>query len=142
MLPNKNFEVSFVKDFMPVMGVIQSGLCALLEATEKTKDVQNTPDNYTAYIKEEFEEFIAEKDGTPEQFKELCDLIWVCIQKANKQGYNLSKGMEALVNEYTSKFYTADGKYEPIYREDGKLLKNTGFKKADFTKLMKDKETK
>lgn len=134
-------NVDFVRDFMAVMGVVQSGLCVLLEMTENNKDVKKTPDNYSTYIDEEFKEFMAEKDGTPEQFKELCDLIWVCIQKANKQGYNLSKGMAALVEEYTSKFYTEDGEFQPIFRADGKLMKNTGFKKADFTKLM-PKETK
>lgn len=131
-------DMTFVRDFMSVMGVIQSGLYTLLEATEQGK-VKENPDNYTTYIEEEFKEFMAEKDGTPEQFKELCDLLWVCIQKANKQGYNLSKGMAALVDEYLSKFYTADGTYQPIYRADGKLMKNTGFKKADFGKLMETK---
>lgn len=131
-------NMTFVRDFMSVMGVIQSGLYTLLEATEQGK-VKEIPDNYSTYIEEEFKEFMAEKDGTPEQFKELCDLMWVCIQKANKQGYNLSKGMAALVDEYLSKFYTEDGKYQPIYRADGKLMKNTGFKKADFSKLMETK---
>lgn len=111
--------------------LIQSTLKNLLDATEEKIEVKK--DIYTSLIEEEFKEFMAEKDGTPEQFKELCDLIWVCIQKANKQGYSLSEGMKALVEEYCSKFYTVDGKYEPIYREDGKLLKNTGFKKADFS---------
>lgn len=92
---------------------------------------------YNAWIAEEFKEFMAEKDDTPEQEKELNDLLWTCIQKANERGYNLAKGMQALVDEYTSKFYTADGKFEPIYREDGKLMKNTGFKKANFEEVFK-----
>ena len=87
---------------------------------------------YTDWIKEEFEEFMAEKDGTPEQMKELCDLIWVCIQKANEQEYDLGLGFYELFKEYQSKFYTAEGEFQPIYREDGKLLKNSGFKKANF----------
>lgn len=136
----KQMNMDFVKDFMAVLGVIQSGLYTLLEITEQHK-VNTTPDNYSEYIKEEYREFIAEKDGTPEQYKELCDLIWTCIQKANKQHYDLAKGMAALVDEYTSKFYTADGVFKPIYRDDGKLLKNTGFKKADFNKLF-NKETR
>lgn len=120
---------------IPFLGSIQDNLKYLLDKTEEK--LSDKKDIYTSLIKEEYEEFMAEKDGTPEQFKELCDLIWVCIQKANKQGYDLNAGMMALVDEYTSKFYTVDGKYEPIYREDGKLLKNTGFKKADFTKIFK-----
>lgn len=134
-------NLDYVKNFMAVMGVIQSGLYSLLELTEQTKGVANTPDNYSNYIAEEFKEFMAEKDNTPEQFKELCDLIWVCIQKANKQNYDLAKGMSALVDEYISKFYTKEGDFKPIFREDGKLMKNTGFKKANFTDLL-NKETK
>lgn len=128
---NKNDIKKFVGDIQ----CVQHGLDELLQITEE--QMPEKKDMYTKYIEEEFKEFMAEKDGTPEQFKELCDLIWVCIQKANKQGYSLRKGMQALVDEYCSKFYNAEGKYEPIYREDGKLLKNTGFKKADFSKLYK-----
>ena len=115
---------------------VQEALGDLLEKTEKYCPVDNTKDIYTDLISEEYKEFLAEKDGTPEQYKELCDLIWVCIQKANKQGYDLGLGLNALWEEYNSKFYTADGEFNPIYREDGKLLKNTGFKKANFKELM------
>lgn len=124
-----------IKKFVGDIQCVQYGLNALLQITEE--QMPEKKDMYTKYIEEEFKEYMSEKDGTPEQFKELCDLIWVCIQKANKQGYSLRKGMQALVDEYCSKFYNAEGKYEPIYREDGKLLKNTGFKKADFSKLYK-----
>lgn len=124
-----------IKKFVGDIQCVQHGLNELLQITEER--MPEKKDMYTAWIEEEFKEFMSEKDGTPEQFKELCDLIWVCIQKANKQGYSLRKGMQALVDEYCSKFYNAEGKYEPIYREDGKLLKNTGFKKADFSKLYK-----
>lgn len=113
---------------------VQHALNELFKITHSKQPIGTF--TYTDWIKEEFEEFMAEKDGTPEQFKELCDVIWVCIQKANEQGYDLAKGFQALVEEYMSKFYTADGKFEAIYREDGKLKKNTGFKKADFSKIM------
>lgn len=127
-------DIELYKYYVNDIRNTQKALNKLLIKTEER--MPDKVDMYSSWINEEFHEFMAEKDGTPEQFKELCDLIWVCIQKANKQGYNLAEGMKALVDEYCSKFYTADGKYEPIYREDGKLLKNTGFKKADFTKLI------
>jgi len=126
-------DKSSIKEDVGKILYTQCGLNDLLFITEE--HMTNKTDMYTSWIEEEFKEFMAEKDGTSDQFKELCDLIWVCIQKANKQGYDLDKGMQALVDEYCSKFYTKEGKYEPIYREDGKLLKNTGFKKADFKKL-------
>ena len=127
-------DIDLYKFSVHYFTLTQNTLKILLDATEEKLEVKK--DIYTSLIEEEFKEFMSEKDGTPEQFKELCDLLWVCIQKANKQGYDLAAGMKALVEEYCSKFYTKDGKYEPIFREDGKLLKNTGFKKADFTKLM------
>lgn len=116
------------------MEKVQVSLNTMLELTEK--NMKDKKDLYSDWIAEEYKEFMAEEDGTPEQFKELCDLIWVCIQKANKQGYDLRKGMVALIDEYCSKFYNADHEYEPIYHPSGKLKKNTGFKKANFKALM------
>lgn len=87
---------------------------------------------YVKCIVEEFKEFVQESPNTPNDMKELCDLIWVCVQYANACGYDLEKGMNELVSEYSSKFYDSDGNYNPQFREDGKLLKGTGFKKANF----------
>ena len=91
---------------------------------------------YQDLITEEYCEFITEKDPVAKQ-KEILDTLWVIIQYANAQGWDLDKSMSLLVQEYKSKFYTKDGKFEPKYREDGKLLKNTGFKKLDLQELAK-----
>ncbi len=93
---------------------------------------------YLSLISEEYNEFLeaTKKESSANQFKELCDLMWVIIQYANTRGWDLSRGMCALVDEYYSKFYTKTGDFQPLYREDGKLLKNSGFKKADFTGLV------
>ena len=93
---------------------------------------------YQDLITEEYCEFITEKDITNKQ-KELCDLLWVAIQYANAQGWNLDKSMSLLVQEYKSKFLDENGLINPIYREDGKLLKNKGFKKLDLSELAKCK---
>lgn len=94
---------------------------------------------YSKCIAEEFKEFLDEPVGTPNEMKELCDLIWVCVQYANACGYNLEAGMRELLKEYSSKFYDAHGSYNPTFRSDGKLLKGAGFKKADFNKFFEDK---
>lgn len=91
---------------------------------------------YKTLIEEEKNELFAETPGTPEHFKELCDLLWVTIQLGNQCGYDLEAGMDALVEEYSSKFCDEFGNYAPKFREDGKLLKGAGFKKADFSELM------
>lgn len=93
---------------------------------------------YSKCIAEEFKEFLDEPVGTPNEMKELCDLIWVCVQYANACGYNLEAGMRELLKEYSSKFYDSEGNYSPQFREDGKLLKGTGFKKANFEQFFEE----
>lgn len=93
---------------------------------------------YSKCIAEEFKEFLWERSGTPNEMKELCDLIWVCVQYANAWGYDLEAGMNELLKEYSSKFYDSEGNYNPQFREDGKLLKGTGFKKANFEQFFEE----
>lgn len=102
---------------------------------DQGKDSQLYKDCEILYVKciaEEFKEFVQETPNTPNDMKELCDLIWVCVQYANACGYDLEAGMNELLKEYSSKFYDSEGNYNPQFREDGKLLKGTGFKKANF----------
>lgn len=122
--------------------VLQARLSCLLWDTHSethsrgsVEDRRELETLYATLLSEEMEELRREAPGTPEHMKEMCDVLWVLIQYANLCKYDLAKGLEALIDEYESKFYTAEGEYEPIYREDGKLLKNTGFKKADFSKF-------
>lgn len=127
-------NTQLLKSMVSPIKSVQMALGELLAITEE--QMTDKKDNYSLLIQEEFNEFMAEKDGTPEQAKELGDLLWVVIQKANKQGYDLSKILQMLVDEYSSKFYDENGEFNPIYREDGKLLKNKGFKKLDLTKIL------
>ncbi len=115
---------------------LQERLAKLMFLETKQVKTYENAELYRELINEEMQEFIVEPNGSPEQFKELCDLLWVIVQFANQMGYHLESGMRALVEEYRSKFYTADGLYQPMFREDGKLLKNTGFKKADFARVL------
>ena len=121
----------------PIMiNELQERLAKLMFLETKQAKTYENAELYRELINEEMQEFIVEPNGTPEQFKELCDLLWVIVQFANQMGYHLESGMRALVEEYRSKFYTVDGRYQPLFREDGKLLKNTGFKKADFARIL------
>lgn len=94
---------------------------------------------YVGLIAEEYVEWSDEGFGTAGDFKESRDCSWVHDMYEIQQGYDTPEGIRLLMNELLSKFYTADGKFEPLYREDGKLLKNTGFKKANFQQFF-DKE--
>lgn len=111
----------------------QTILKKLFDLTHKNTKQE---DLYRKLITEEYKEFMNEGSHTANDFKELCDLIWVCIQYANACEYDLEKGIAELIREYESKFYDKDGKYNPKFNEYGKLLKGSGFKKADFTKLI------
>ena len=51
----------------------------------------------------------------------------------------IMKNFDDFVQEYKSKFLDENGLINPIYREDGKLLKNKGFKKLDLNELAKCK---
>lgn len=120
-----------------LIGNLQKTLNLLFHISH-SKQQQDLKALYDTCIKEEYAELQAEKPNTPEDMKELCDLIWVCIQYANACGYDLEEGFKELISEYTSKFYDAHGNYNPTFRADGKLLKGAGFKKADFNKFFKE----
>ncbi len=122
-----------------LIGNLQKELDLWLKRTNQTAPyTRRLKQLYQACIIEEFNEFIQENADTPNDMKELCDLIWVCVQYANVCGYDLERGMNELVSEYSSKFYDSEGNYNPQFREDGKLLKGTGFKKANFEQFFEE----
>lgn len=127
-----------MKNTTITMGNVQSVLNDLLVATHENRNNRDLRSLYIEWINEEHKELLAEKPSTPNDMKELCDLLWVCIQYANACGYDLEKGMNELVSEYSSKFYDSEGNYNPQFREDGKLLKGTGFKKANFEQFFEE----
>lgn len=122
------------------LGNLQATLKNLLEITHAKQNTRDLRSIYIEFIEEEFKELLAEKPSTPNDFKELCDLIWVCVQYANACGYDLEAGMNELVKEYYSKLYDSEGNFNPKYREDGKLLKGDNFKKANFEELLHNKD--
>ena len=92
-------------------------------------------------IAEEFNEFVEADDdmfrvGSPPKeacLKELADLVYVCYQYAENQGWFLDEALDRVHKSNLSKL-GADGK--PIYREDGKVLKGPGYKPPDLSDLI------
>lgn len=123
------------------MKKLQKRLNKFLDMTHPNMGKECLSGLYSRLIDEEYKEFLDENSGTPEDMKEVCDLLWVLIQYANCCGYALEKGMHELCKEYESKFYRQDGTFEPLFRDDGKLLKNTGFRKANFNKFFEALES-
>lgn len=118
------------------IGDLQEKLKVLFKITH-SGDQSDLKLIYRKCISEEFNELLDEDSNTHEDFKELCDLIWVCVQYANACGYDIEAGMNELIKEYSSKLWDDKGNFCATYREDGKLLKGDHFKKANFDKLMK-----
>lgn len=118
------------------IGDLQEKLKVLFKITH-SGDQSDLKLVYRKCISEEFNELLDEDSNTHEDFKELCDLIWVCVQYANACGYDIEAGMNELIKEYSSKLWDDEGNFCATYREDGKLLKGDHFKKANFEKLMR-----
>lgn len=118
------------------IGDLQEKLKVLFKITH-SGDQSDLKLVYRKCISEEFNELLNEDSNTHEDFKELCDLIWVCVQYANACDYDIEAGMNELIKEYSSKLWDDEGHFIATYREDGKLLKGDHFKKSNFEKLMK-----
>ncbi|MBB12984.1 MAG: hypothetical protein CMC78_02310 [Flavobacteriaceae bacterium] len=92
-------------------------------------------------ITEEFNEFIEaegmlfrESDRFKEEcLKELADLVYVCYQYAANMGWDLDRALELIHKSNLSKL---DENGQPIYREDGKILKGPNYKKPNLNSLI------
>ena len=92
-------------------------------------------------IVEEFKEFL-EADGflfkhghnaKEECLKELADLVYVCYQYAENMGWFLDEALNRVHESNMSKL-GEDG--EPIYREDGKVLKGPNYQPPILSDLI------
>ena len=92
-------------------------------------------------IVEEFKEFL-EADGMmfrtgPEPkancLKELADLVYVCYQYAANQRWDLD---EALDRVHKSNMSKLDTNGQPIFREDGKVLKGPNYAPPNLEDLV------
>ena len=92
-------------------------------------------------IVEEFKEFLEAQGmlfmhGSNVQcdcLKELADLVYVCYQYAENMRWDLDGALD-LVHQSNMSKLGEDG--EPIYREDGKVLKGPNYKPPDLSDLV------
>ena len=68
-----------------------------------------------------------------ELLKELCDLVFVCFQFAAAYNLDLETAMHRVFESNMSKL---DDQGNPIYREDGKVLKGPNYQPPDLTSLV------
>lgn len=92
-------------------------------------------------IVEEFKEFLDAENqllldftvNATDVLKELADLVYVCYQYAENLGWDLD---EALRRVHESNMTKLDEKGEPIYREDGKVLKGPNYQPPNLADLV------
>jgi len=92
-------------------------------------------------IVEEFKEFLDADNQLVKDFvvnatdtlKELADLVYVCYQYAENLGWDLDEALQRVHNSNMSKL-DSDG--NPIYREDGKVLKGPNYQPPNLTDLV------
>jgi NTP pyrophosphatase (non-canonical NTP hydrolase) len=108
-------------------------------------NLRNSHDRSTRHVQkeliiEEFKEFLeAEgflfmhgKNHQEHALKELADLVYVCYQYATNMGWFLD---EALDRVHQSNLSKLDEEGNPIYREDGKVLKGPNYKPPNLEDL-------
>ena len=92
-------------------------------------------------IVEEFKEFLDAENqlimglvvNSTECLKELADLVYVCYQYAENLGWDLDEALQRVHNSNMSKL-DSDG--NPIYREDGKVLKGPEYQPPNLRDLV------
>ena len=123
----KSFLSTQAKEFRSKYGLRNS-------ADRTTRAVQHR------IIVEEFKEFL-EAEGMlfmhgrnhqEHALKELADLVYVCYQYAENMGWFLD---EALNRVHESNMSKLDEDGNPIYREDGKVLKGPNYKPPNLEDL-------
>jgi len=92
-------------------------------------------------IVEEFKEFLDAENqlllgftvNATDCLKELADLVYVCYQYAENLGWDLD---EALNRVHQSNMSKLDNNGEPIFREDGKVLKGPNYQPPNLKDLV------
>jgi predicted HAD superfamily Cof-like phosphohydrolase len=92
-------------------------------------------------IVEEFKEFLDAENqlllgftiNATDCLKELADLVYVCYQYAENLGWDLDEALNRVHRSNMSKL-GEDG--EPVYREDGKVLKGPNYQPPNLSDLV------
>ena len=107
----------FVKErlFNMQAGLIEEEANEFLQAARDLEGAPNTPANHV------------------EVLKELSDVVFVCYQFAAAYGLDLDTAMQRVFDSNMSKL---DDNGNPIYRDDGKVLKGPNYKKPDLIDLV------
>ena len=97
-------------------------------ADEDTRALRRT------LLLEEVREYLEaeENDDLENCFKELCDILYIVFGTAFHYGLPITSGFKEVHKSNMSKFENG----EPVFREDGKILKGKDYFPADMAKVM------
>jgi predicted HAD superfamily Cof-like phosphohydrolase len=86
-------------------------------------------------IQEEFKElmYAISNQDDDEVLKELCDLVYVCIGFAVTYGWSFDTAFNRVHKSNMSKL---DAKGNPLYREDGKVIKSNCYEPPKLANLV------
>jgi len=109
------------------------------QVTNSTSPVSRTLQR--TLIVEEFKEFLDAENqlikgyvvNATDALKELADLVYVCYQYAENLGWDLDEALNRVHLSNMSKL-GEDG--NPIYREDGKVLKGPNYQPPNLSDLV------
>ena len=78
-------------------------------------------------IEEEYKELLhaIENEQSDAVLKELCDLVYVCVGFAVTYGWDFNSAFNRVHQSNMSKL---DGEGNPVFREDGKVIKSDNYK--------------
>lgn len=112
----------------------KSPLDMVKEFQEVTQQ-KSYPSLYVLLAQEEFMEW--EEEGFvkgQKDLKELADLVYVLYGYANAMGYDLDEAFRRVHENNMGRMYQPDGTIKR--REDGKIIKNKDYPKADLGDLV------
>ena len=90
-------------------------------------------EEFKEFLEAEWFLFLHGKNHQEHALKELADLVYVCFQYAENMGWFLD---EALDRVHQSNLSKLDEEGNPIYREDGKVLKGPNYKPPNLSDLV------
>lgn len=107
----------------------------LAKRDRKWEEEPELEDLASKLISEEFKEFMDENGfDQAALLKELADLVYVCYGYADRFGWDLDEAFRRVHLSNMSKLDPVTG--NPIFREDGKILKGSNYKEPNLKDLV------
>ena len=100
---------------------------------ERAKQHNLIVEEFKEFLQAEGMLFLSSNEHKENALKELADLVYVCYQYAENMQWNLDEAMHRVHESNMSKL---DEYGNPIYREDGKVLKGPNYQPPDLSDLV------